>query len=149
MGNVEAEAKYVRAVIKKLNKFIDRAIEEDAQTHGMNLTRPQVDVLEQLADTPGLSLKDLSLRMGLAQSTVSGIVDRLEKKQLVERRPDTDDQRVTRLFVSPIVRSYLDERMHDVMDTPLIACLSRASDEELERIRIGLSTLERLLSTEG
>jgi DNA-binding MarR family transcriptional regulator len=58
-----------------------------------NLTAPQRSVMQALFHSGGLSLKELSRRVGLAHSTVSGIVDRLEKRGLATRRPDPADGR--------------------------------------------------------
>jgi MarR family transcriptional regulator, organic hydroperoxide resistance regulator len=144
--SLEDEARYIRTVISKLNKLIEQALDEDAKKKGANLTRAQVSVLHQLSETPGISIKDLSACMGLAQSTLSGIVDRLEKKQLVERRTDEEDKRVTRVYLSPVVESYMERDMYGIMEAPLVASLAKATEEELTQIRIGLSTLERLLA---
>ncbi|HEY3344052.1 MAG TPA: helix-turn-helix domain-containing protein [Anaerolineaceae bacterium] len=54
-----------------------------------------------------LSICELSRQMGLAQSTVSSLVERLERKQLVHRQSDPADRRFTRVCLSDEVRSYL------------------------------------------
>ncbi len=64
----------------------------------MSLTPPQVLALEALVDHhretgAGLSLSELSRRMGLAHSTVSGIVTRLERRGLLRRTTRPDDRR--------------------------------------------------------
>ena len=48
----------------------------------------------------GMSLKDLSSEVDLSHSTVSGIIDRLEQKQMVVRRTDADDARRSVITVS-------------------------------------------------
>ncbi|MGC9946038.1 MAG: MarR family transcriptional regulator [Bryobacteraceae bacterium] len=65
-----------------------------------NLTAPQRGVMQALFHSGGLSLKDLSGRVGLAHSTVSGIVDRLEERGLAQRRPDPTDARASVIVVS-------------------------------------------------
>jgi DNA-binding MarR family transcriptional regulator len=45
--------------------------------------------------------------MGLAHSTVSGIVDRLEHKKLVHRQLDLQDRRYIRICLNQAVREYM------------------------------------------
>ncbi len=79
-------------------KRIDNALEKEANSNlqMLNLTMQQNRVLIQLAHAPEntLSLKALEERFGAAQSTVAGLVSRLEKKGLVEAQSDPADKRV-------------------------------------------------------
>ena len=79
-------------------KRIDNALEKEANQNlqVLNLTMQQNRVLIQLAHAPEntLSLKALEERFGAAQSTVAGLVSRLEKKGLVEARSDPADKRI-------------------------------------------------------
>jgi DNA-binding MarR family transcriptional regulator len=79
-------------------KRIDNALEKEANSNlqMLNLTMQQNRVLIQLAHAPEntLSLKALEERFGAAQSTVAGLVSRLEKKGLVEARSDPADKRI-------------------------------------------------------
>ncbi len=68
------------------------------------LTGPQRSVMQALFHSEGMRLKDLSRQVGLAHSTVSGIVDRLEKRGVVRRLPDSDDRRFSRIAVTDAVR---------------------------------------------
>ena len=79
-------------------KRIDNALAKEANSNlqALNLTMQQNRVLIQLAHTSGhtLSLKELEERFGAAQSTVAGLVSRLEKKGLVEALSDPADRRI-------------------------------------------------------
>ncbi|WP_405556011.1 MarR family winged helix-turn-helix transcriptional regulator [Streptomyces sp. NBC_01171] len=65
--------------------------EEAAATHA--LTGPQARLLSLLALEP-LPMRKLAQRLKCEPSNVTGIVDRLESRGLVERRPDSADRRV-------------------------------------------------------
>jgi DNA-binding MarR family transcriptional regulator len=54
------------------------------ELHGWHGEAP-VDVMQALAEKNGMSLKELGSAVGMAHSTVSGIVDRLEKRGMLER----------------------------------------------------------------
>ena len=79
-------------------KRIDNALAKEANSNlqALNLTLQQNRVLIQLARTEGtpLSLKELEEHFGAAQSTVAGLVARLEKKGLVEGMSDPADKRI-------------------------------------------------------
>lgn len=60
----------------------------------LNLTFPQALVLTVLAEEGGMPLGQLAEKTGSANSTISGIIDRLEKLELVHRRRSEDDRRV-------------------------------------------------------
>lgn len=65
--------------------------EEAAAGHA--LTGPQARLLSLLALEP-LPMRKLAQRLKCEPSNVTGIVDRLESRGLVERRPDSADRRV-------------------------------------------------------
>ncbi|WP_030808153.1 MarR family winged helix-turn-helix transcriptional regulator [Streptomyces sp. NRRL F-2799] len=65
--------------------------EEAAAGHA--LTGPQARLLSLLALDP-LPMRKLAQRLKCEPSNVTGIVDRLESRGLVERRPDSADRRV-------------------------------------------------------
>jgi DNA-binding MarR family transcriptional regulator len=59
-----------------------------------NLTPPQGLLVFLLNQKKTLKISEISLKMGLSNSTVSGIVDRLEAQGLVERIRSQEDRRV-------------------------------------------------------
>lgn len=70
-----------------------------AATHGM--TRAQWVILFWLQRQPGLSQKELSEILEVEPITVARLIDRLEARGMVERRPDPKDRRIWRLHLLP------------------------------------------------
>lgn len=66
------------------------------------LTMMQVSVLMALheADEQRLSMKELERHFGVAQSTVAGIISRLEQKGLIEALADVEDKRVKLVHIT-------------------------------------------------
>jgi len=58
------------------------------------ITGPQLWALKTISQNENLSLSDLSRRMYLHPSTMTGLMDRLEKKGYVKRNRDQVDRRV-------------------------------------------------------
>jgi DNA-binding MarR family transcriptional regulator len=148
-GDLLREADAITDDVRAIRLILKRPIVEAIAAGG--LTAPQVGVLRALvlARAEGMSLKDLSAELGLAHSTVSGIVDRLERRGLARRIADEADRRVTRIVPSDEVRSYVRSGATLHHPAPLVEALRRASVEERSRIRDGLETLRRLLESGG
>jgi MarR family transcriptional regulator for hemolysin len=68
-----------------------------ARAHGM--TRAQWGILIWLERQPGLSQKELSEILEVEPITVARLIDRLEARGMVERRPDPKDRRIWRLHL--------------------------------------------------
>lgn len=64
------------------------------------LTPSQALALDQLWHEDGLPLKELGARAHLDPTSVNWLVGQLEKAGLAERRKDTEDRRVVRLWLS-------------------------------------------------
>ena len=58
------------------------------------LTGPQLTVLKMLEGVGDLSLTELSERIRAQNSTVTGIIDRMERENLVARARSSEDKRV-------------------------------------------------------
>ena len=112
----------------------------------LDLTFPQALVLTALGDGEPVPISALAERTGSANSTVSGIVDRLEKLGLAKRERSTLDRRV--IYVSATERyaelkqktstdvgSYFDSLLQDLSgeERALIASALQKLDAALER----------------
>ncbi len=63
-------------------------------SNNFGITGPQLWALKTISQNGRLSLSDLSERMYLHRSTITGVIDRLEKKGYVTRNRDKADRRV-------------------------------------------------------
>jgi DNA-binding MarR family transcriptional regulator len=64
------------------------------------LTGPQLTVIKLLETFDNLSLSSLSERIRAQNSTVTGIIDRMEREGLVRRERSTSDRRVVHIRLS-------------------------------------------------
>jgi MarR family 2-MHQ and catechol resistance regulon transcriptional repressor len=86
----------------------------DAELHrlsGSNLTAPQAKVVFCLGATDGLPCSEITARTLITKGTLTGVIDRLEEKGLVQRWSDSDDARkiivdLTRLGQRVFEREY-------------------------------------------
>jgi DNA-binding MarR family transcriptional regulator len=66
----------------------------------VGLTGPQLTVIKLLETFENLSLSSLSERIRAQNSTVTGIIDRMEREGLVRRERSTTDRRVVHIRLS-------------------------------------------------
>jgi DNA-binding MarR family transcriptional regulator len=143
---LRAEAQKIEAQIELIRRKLRSRLEAEFGRGG--LTAPQRMVMQELVGSEGLSLKALSARVSLAHSTVSGIVERLQKQGLVLRKTLQTDRRVTHIAASAEVRKFLQKRMPELAITPLLRALQHTTEKQRRVIREGLNTLETLLGEE-
>lgn len=107
-----------------------------------DLSTPQVSVLNTLSSEPA-RIGDLAALGGVTQPGMSQLVSRLEGAGLVQRTRSDQDARVTLVEITAEGRSAL-ERVNRERNRVLGVHLERLSDEEVRRIRDGLSPLSAL-----
>jgi MarR family transcriptional regulator for hemolysin len=78
-------------LISEVAKMMKRRFEEEARVHGITL--PQWRALAEISTKTGVSQVALASCIDTDPMTVSGILDRLEKRGLIERSPDPNDSR--------------------------------------------------------
>jgi DNA-binding MarR family transcriptional regulator len=77
------------------------------ETADVNLTPVQFALLFAASKQAGLDQRTLAGRIGLDTSTIGAVVDRLESRELIERKVSPDDKRVRLLNVTPAGKKLL------------------------------------------
>jgi DNA-binding MarR family transcriptional regulator len=90
-----------------------------------------------------MTLGDLSRELELSHSTVSGIVDRLQAKGLVVRKPSPDDRRYVQISLAEHVASQAPALGDEGPIGRLEAVLRAATAEERRKVQEGLVLLVR------
>jgi DNA-binding MarR family transcriptional regulator len=105
-----------------------------------NITVPQFTALQILINQGTMTIGELSQKMALACSTITDLIDRMEKSELVIRKKDEKDKRVVRIEVlnkgHVILEKVLSERIEF-----LSGKLTNFSDKEKNDLNIGLKAL--------
>jgi DNA-binding MarR family transcriptional regulator len=151
--NVIASDTAIAALAERMEQDLSgirRALRKplEAEVAKGELTLPQTAAMREIVRHQGISLKELSHAVSLAHSTVSGIVDRLEKRGMIERRPDPADGRLSCIYPTAIVEEWMRERLPVLSRGPLQAALERATAEERGEIGQALRRLRELLEEE-
>jgi MarR family transcriptional regulator, organic hydroperoxide resistance regulator len=101
----------------------------------LELSPAQCHLLNAIEPESGLPMGQLAGALSCDASNVTGLVDRLESRGLVERRPSPADRRVKVLRLTPLgakLRASLVERM--TSPPPTLGRLSQADQQALAKI---------------
>ena len=112
-----------------------------------NLTFPQAMVLTVLGEEGTMPISALAERTGSANSTISGVVDRLEKLGLAKRVRSTQDRRVIFVEATPRYQKLKEQALDSVNDY-FSTLVQGISPKEREEILRALTTLDKVLTAE-
>lgn len=132
----------VGRLIFELGKLMRQYMRKNFEHEG--ITMPQSSVLGMLMKNGEMKITELSSKLMLSNSTVSGMIDRLEKQQLVERRRSEEDRRIVYVKVSPKFLE-MHKESHKKIEKSFEELLDTGTPEELEKIIDGLKTLKKII----
>ncbi len=111
-------------------------VDADKRARAHDMTRAQWGILIWLERQPGISQKELSELLEVEPITVARLIDRLEARGMVERRPDPRDRRIWRLHLKPAA-------------LPVLCEIARQRSEITRMVTVGLDedTINSLTGT--
>jgi MarR family transcriptional regulator for hemolysin len=128
----------INDVARLLRTYADHA----ARRFGM--TRAKWAVLARLDRFEGLKQTELAEMLDLQPITLTRLLDGLADNGLIERRPDPDDRRAKRLFLTPAARPLL-ERLTDLGEDLMATALAGLAPAEVEAVLGHLTTVKENL----
>jgi len=129
-------------LLKNVMDIIKHNIEDEFRE--MNLTGPQGMLIGILSKYEEMKISEISKKMGLSNSTVSGIVDRMEKQGYVERIRSKEDRRVVHVKITPSFKEKSKKYFSEV-ENKIDNIIRNGTKEEIEKIYEGLETLKTVL----
>ena len=141
------ETRDILIKIRKIVRSVDIESKKIQKEHGVSI--PQVLCLNFLRESNNYQTTQGELRkfLNLNPSTVSGIINRLEKKGYLARLPKTGDKRVVNIALTSAGDKLL-STMPSLLHEQLSEKLLQLSDQELEVVEAGLNTLVKILDIE-
>jgi DNA-binding MarR family transcriptional regulator len=134
-------------VIRRLHQIAVAIFLREAETVG--LTPVQYAVLQTVANQPEIDQRTLARSAGLDTSTIAGVVDRLEARELLVRSTTREDRRVRLLSLTDAGRSVLAEavpamqRAQQRILEPLTAAERREFMRLMKRLVAGNNEMSR------
>ena len=117
-----------------LNKFL-------AQKNITAFNGEQGRILHVLWENDGISNRELSKKSGLAMSSLTTMLERMEEKKLLERRVDENDKRKILIFLTDYAKS-LKSEYDEISDKMTEISFEGISDEKRLAFEV---TLEKVL----
>lgn len=115
-----------RAQIEVFNDFVKTVA-------AMQITPGQFGVIVLIGSNPGLTQSALARAVGIERSTMVAVIDALESRGLVVRRPSPSDRRSNALVLSDAGKELADRLKPIVQthDARVVGALSEAEKEQL------------------
>ncbi|MCF0246306.1 MAG: MarR family transcriptional regulator [Ileibacterium sp.] len=115
--------------------------EKNLKNNHINLSMTEVHMLESISKASNNTMSHIARRSMITQGTLTTNVNRLEKKGLVERRPDEKDRRITRLYITDKAKEVLaiHDQFHEAMIDKVVEDLKLNDNEIL------MKSLENLM----
>lgn len=127
----------VNFVLTKAQNAVQQLFKAELAPYGV--TPGQYAVLKCLWDENGQTAKQLSERLCLDGSTVTGILDRMENKSLIVRQPDSKDRRAVRVMLTEHGKA---------LQEPVNATIEQANKKALQKLNPQESVLLKKLLEE-
>ena len=127
---------------KKFEKLQRRIIQKE------NLTTAQYSILQQLWKNDGIKFKQLADACCCSQSTITGIVDTMEKKDVVIRKMNPEDRRSVLVMLTDKGKKL--EKKTPNINSILDNCCSGFDPNDIQLLTILLKKLDKsLVDTES
>ncbi|HEX3030336.1 MAG TPA: MarR family transcriptional regulator [Clostridia bacterium] len=137
-SKIEEVTRLFRDVGHLIKQNMNRGFED------VGLTPPQFMVITALTKTGRMKVSELSRAVGLSNSTVSDILDRLEKQGVISRERSEEDKRVVYVKVTPKFEC-MHQGIHQRTREYFEDILDRGTPEEVNTVIEGLKTFKKLL----
>ena len=111
-----------------------------------DVTPAQYAILKCLSEQGEQSPSQLAQMLHLDNSTITGIVDRMVKKDLLQRIPDTYDRRVLTIRIAPLGMSLMPE-IEQTIEIANQKILSIFENEEVESLMKSLDVIAKHVKT--
>lgn len=101
--------------LRRIIQAIDLHSRQLVRQHG--ITTPQLIILKQIQENQAITVSQLANQVSLKQATVTDILNRLERKGLVQREKDTNDRRRVLVQETQAGKKLLDAAPSPLQDT--------------------------------
>jgi len=139
----------ISEIMQSLRRIVKAIQDYSHEVSGkFGITGPQLWALKTISQNESMSLSDLSARMYLHPSTITGVIDRLEKKGYVTRNRDRVDRRVIYVQLTAEGRR-LSKRAPNPAQGKMIYGLKRLKKGELNLIYDSVQELVKIMEVEN
>ncbi len=129
-------------LITRTSLLVTAALKRELREAGVEKVRPAyLGVLMSLWRQDGLNVTELGRRAGLEPSTMTGLLDRMERDELVVRSADPADRRAHRIELTGFGRR-AERTVTEIVDRALAKAMEGIDESDVEHTK---SVLRRVL----
>jgi MarR family transcriptional regulator for hemolysin len=124
----------------------------DQRARQFGISRAQWVVLMRLDRSEGLKQSELAEVLDLQPISLTRLLDRLADNGLIERRPDPNDRRANRLYLTPAARPLLEQLVElgrDLMHDVLAGLDAKAHERLLSHLQLMKDNLRTAISRQS
>ena len=120
----------ISLLMSQVDRLCTKKFGQNAQKFGINISQDQWLVLGPVWKNEGISQKDIAEYCGKDKTSVTKIIDTLEKRNLMVRYPDQIDQRIKRVILSNKGKELMEKSM-PIMEQTRNEVRKGISDQEI------------------
>ena len=141
--------KVIKDIVWSVRRLV-RAVYLDSQkmSKKYGLTGPQSGVLRSLFKYGPTSSADLSRVLYVTPSNITGVIDRLEKKVLVERVRKVGDRRVALIQLTEAGEK-LSKKLPDPIEERFISELADLEPEHVQLLSMAMNQILKMMDSKG
>lgn len=129
-------------IIKDVARMIRTYTDHKASQFGV--TYAQWVVLSRLDRFEGLKQSELAEMLDLQPISLTRLLDRLADSGMIERRPDPNDRRANRLYLTPASRPLI-ERLGELGEELMTTAFAGVERDAIEKMVVQLATVKENL----
>ena len=131
LSDISAVVQALRRITKAVHEY-SKAVDRE-----FGITGPQLWAMRTIEELGGCSAGELADRLCVHPSTVTGVIQRLEDKRLIDRQKRPEDRRAVILTLTPTGKKLL-ERAPYPAQGQLVRALQTLPQDDLTRLRATL-----------
>ena len=131
----------IRRIMRAVDIYSRKLVKE------YNLTTPQHICLLTIVEAGPITVTELGKEVSLGQSTVVGILDRLEEKEMIHRERDTADRRKVYLSATELGKNTIEHSPSPLQDK-LADALNKSSELEQSTIALSLENICEMMEAQ-
>lgn len=139
------DSREVLIALRRIMRAIDLHSKRLERSAG--LTVPQILVLQALAESGGLQVSELARRVSLSQATVTSILDRLTRKQVLRRDQDRPDRRVVTVSLTEAGREQV-RHLPGLLQEDFVSRFDRLEPWEQSMLTASVQRIASILDAE-
>lgn len=136
---IEAEKEIIQSF-----RLVFQAIQRHSNYVEKNfgVSSSQLWAMTELSTEPGLRVSDIAEKLSIKNATASNMLDKIQKKDLIDRKRESNDQRVVRLYLTKKGKDLL-EQSNVPTQGAVLNGLGLMSLKDITQLQSGLETLNK------